>query len=53
MDEEVVTSPEAHHVIGKSQNLPVHIPQFMQNNRGNPAVKVLYAPPSYQMIQSH
>ena len=53
MDEEVVTSPEAHHIIGKSQNLPVHIPQFLQNNGGNPTVKVLHSLPSYQMIQSH
>ena len=39
--EEVAASPEAHHVIGKLQNVPVNIPRFLQNNVDDPVVKVL------------
>jgi hypothetical protein len=38
--EEVPISPELHHVIGRSQNYPEHIPSFLQNNANDPAVKV-------------
>jgi hypothetical protein len=33
-------SAEVHHVIGKSQNYPKHIPSFLQDYVGDPAVKV-------------
>jgi hypothetical protein len=42
LDENVATSPEAHHVIGISQNFPENIPTFLQKNRGDPAIKVNY-----------
>jgi hypothetical protein len=38
--EEVATTPEAHHVIGKSQNNLVNIPLFLQEHAGDPAIKV-------------
>jgi len=38
--EEVEASPDAHHVIGKSQNYPVNIPLFLRESPGDPAVKV-------------
>jgi len=40
LDENVTTSPEAHHVIGVSQNFPENIPTFLQKNGGDPAIKV-------------
>jgi hypothetical protein len=40
VDETVTTSPEAHHVIGISQNFPENIPAFLQKNKGDPAIKV-------------
>jgi hypothetical protein len=41
IDEDVATSPEAHHVIGISQNFPEHIPMFLHKNREDPAIKVM------------
>jgi hypothetical protein len=41
IDEDVATSPEAHHVIGISQNFPEHVPMFLHKNRGDPAIKVM------------
>jgi hypothetical protein len=38
--EEVAFTAEAHHVIGKSQNYPENIPNFLQKYAGDPAVKV-------------
>ena len=32
--------PEAHHVIGKSQNFPEKIPLFLEKHAGDPAIKV-------------
>ena len=40
MNEDIAVSPEAHHVIGKSQNFPEDITMFLQKNKGDPAVKV-------------
>ena len=39
-NEEVEIKPEAHHVIGKSQNFPENIPLFLQKFTGDAAVKV-------------
>jgi hypothetical protein len=39
-NEEVDIKPEAHHVIGKSQNSPENVPLFLQKFAGDPAVKV-------------
>jgi hypothetical protein len=41
IDEDVATSPEAHHVIGISQNFPDHIPVFLHKNREDPAIKAM------------
>ena len=38
--EDVLSAPEAHHNIGKSQNYPVMIGQFLQRHAGDPAVTV-------------
>ena len=40
LDENIPASPEAHHIIGVSQNLPVDIPEFLRKNVRDPAVKV-------------
>jgi len=40
LDENVAVSPEAHHVIGVSQNFPESIPNFLDKHRGDPAIKV-------------
>lgn len=32
---------QKHHIIGRSQNLYVHIGTFLQSHAGDPAVKVL------------
>jgi hypothetical protein len=40
INEDTSVSPEAHHVIGKSQNFPEDISLFVQKNNGDPAVKV-------------
>jgi len=42
-DEEVAASPEAHHVIGRSQKFPENIHTFLWKNGGDPAVKVMRA----------
>jgi hypothetical protein len=42
MDENIAMSPEAHHVIGVSQNFPQNIPIFLQKNGSDPAVKVIH-----------
>jgi hypothetical protein len=36
----MVVEPGAHYNMGTSQNFPVHIPTFLQQNNGDPAVKV-------------
>jgi hypothetical protein len=38
--EEVPPIPEAHHIIGKSQNFPEKIPLFLEQHAGDPAIKV-------------
>ena len=38
--EVLAASGEAHHTIGISQNLSESIPQFLQKNSSNPAIKV-------------
>lgn len=40
--EQVANKPEAHHIIGKSQNYPENISLFLQKHAGDPAVKVRY-----------
>ena len=40
--EVLAASGEAHHTIGILQNLPESIPQFLQKNSSNPAIKVGY-----------
>lgn len=35
-------TPEDHHVIGVSQNLPENIPQLLQKKGNDPAMKVNY-----------
>lgn len=39
-NEDIAVSPEAHHIIGKSQNFPEDITMFLQKNKSDPAVKV-------------
>jgi hypothetical protein len=39
-DETISGPPEAHHIIGKTQNIHEGIGQFFQRNRGDPAFKV-------------
>jgi hypothetical protein len=39
--EKLPIAPDVHHCIGRSQNQPEHIGLFVQNNSGNPAIKVL------------
>jgi hypothetical protein len=41
LDKDIATSPEAHHVIGVSQNFPENIPIFLQKNTRDPAIKVM------------
>jgi hypothetical protein len=43
-NEAVATAPEAHHIIGKSQNYPQNIPLFLQKYAGDPAIKVKAMP---------
>jgi hypothetical protein len=38
--EDIVDDPHAQYSIGKTQNLPVHIPTFLQKNEGDPAINV-------------
>jgi hypothetical protein len=40
VDEDVATTPEAHHCIGISQNHPENVTLSLQNHKGDPAVKV-------------
>ena len=40
MQEEVLSTPEVHHVIGKSQNFPENIPLLLKKYAGNPAIKI-------------
>ena len=40
LEPELISAPDAHHVIGKSQNNPRNVPLFLQANAGDPAVKV-------------
>jgi hypothetical protein len=42
VDEGAAMSPEAHHVIGISQNFSENIPLFLQKNASDPAVKVVH-----------
>jgi hypothetical protein len=39
-NEEVASSPDAHHHIGKSENNPEHIGRFLQEHADDPATKV-------------
>jgi hypothetical protein len=38
--EDVATAHDAHHHIGSSQNHPEHIPTFLRNHGGDPAIQV-------------
>ena len=38
--ERIVVDPNTRYNMGTSQNLPVHIPTFLQRNEGDPAIKV-------------
>jgi hypothetical protein len=40
INEDIATTPEAHHIIGKSQNQPENIPLFLQKHARDPAIKV-------------
>lgn len=40
--EVLAATPEAHHAIGVSQNLPESIAHFLQKNSSDPAIKVGY-----------
>ena len=33
--------PEVHHIIGENANSPIHVPMFLQNYAGDPAIQVL------------
>lgn len=48
-DDNTPSSPETHHVIGKTENLPVDIGVFFQENKKDPAFKV-QSGPVYQLI---
>jgi hypothetical protein len=37
---DLISTPDVHHSIGKSQNNPRNVPLFLQRNAGDPAVKV-------------
>ena len=39
-DEECIARPEAHHAIGKTENLPERLSQFIQKHSGDPAIEV-------------
>jgi hypothetical protein len=39
-DEECVARPEAHHAIGKTENLPESLSLFVQKHLGDPAIEV-------------
>lgn len=38
--EATTAKPEEHHFIGKSQNFPINIHTFLQENQRDPAIKV-------------
>jgi hypothetical protein len=40
LDEECSATPEAHHIIGKTENFPEHLSLFVQKHSGDPAVEV-------------
>jgi hypothetical protein len=40
INEDIATTPEAHHIIGKSQNHPENTSLFLASHTGDPAVKV-------------
>jgi hypothetical protein len=40
LDEDVATTPEAHHCIGITQNHPENVALLLQNHKGDPAIKV-------------
>jgi hypothetical protein len=42
LKEDTASSPEVHHIIGQSQNFPQNIHLFLQQNEGDPAIKVMY-----------
>lgn len=52
-DESTEANPEEHHVIGKSQNFPVHIPAFLRENQGDPAIKVIPTESRCNKLHSH
>src|SRR5882724_5517919 len=37
--EGVIDDPQLQYNIGKTENAPVHVPTFFQNNDGDPAIK--------------
>jgi hypothetical protein len=39
-DQECAARPEAHHMIGKTENSPEHLGLFVQKHSGDPAVEV-------------
>ena len=43
-EEELVSNPAVQYNVGKSQKLYVHIPTFLQNNEGDPAIKASSSP---------
>jgi hypothetical protein len=43
-NEEVEVKPEAHHIIGKSQNFPDNVSLFLKKFAGDPATKVKPSP---------
>jgi hypothetical protein len=53
MDENVATTPEAHHCIGISQNHPENLFIFLQNHRGDPAIKVIIVFKYYKSPTHH
>jgi hypothetical protein len=38
--DDLVNDPQSQYNMGTSQNFPVHLPTFLQENEGDPAVKV-------------
>jgi hypothetical protein len=40
MTENSATSPDSHYSIGKTENFPEHIGEFVQRHVGDPAIKV-------------
>jgi hypothetical protein len=46
--EGVVNDPQLQYNIGKTENAPVHVPTFLQNNDGDPAIKASNLVHSYR-----